>query len=108
MLALKPINFLATAKSVRDAVDDYAELKAKIKEFEALSEVLKTRLIEVSALRKEDTILGNKFKMIITTEFQDRIDTKKLRASLSLETLAVFTNRIKIVKATTAPLIDLV
>jgi hypothetical protein len=106
MLSLKPLQFLTSAKSVRDAVDDLANLVAKRKEIESLEATLKTRLQEIALARGEDVILGNKFKLTITTEWQQRLNTAKIKAKVDAKSLAEFMTQTKVTKCICSPLIE--
>jgi hypothetical protein len=98
MLTLKPFSFLNTEPSIRRAIDRLASIKAQRKELEVEEEGIKLRLQEVALQKGEDVLKGDKFEAQIVTEFQERINTPLLKASLRPSDLAQFTKTIKVVK----------
>jgi hypothetical protein len=98
MLTLKPFSFLNTEPALRRAIDRLAAIKAQRKELEVEEEGIKLRLQEVALQKGEDVLKGDKFEAQIVTEFQERINTPLLKASLRPSDLAQFTKTIKVVK----------
>ncbi len=106
MLTLKPISFLTSARAVREAVDQLHSLIEQRKKLEAEEDLIKERLKEISLKRGETTIPGFKFQAQVVTEWQQRVNTSKLKASLLPAEFASLTKTTKVVKVLISPIAE--
>jgi prolyl-tRNA editing enzyme YbaK/EbsC (Cys-tRNA(Pro) deacylase) len=103
MFALKEKAKL-TEPQLRTLVDELAIVQAQRKEAEARETAIKAELHEAALLRSVDTLTGRKHKLLIITEWQQRIDTAKLRARFTPAALEPFYKATKVVKFVLQPL----
>lgn len=106
MLKLAPVSHLSTATSIRLAVDRLASLIEQRRKITLEEEAIKARLREISIDNDNPLIKGNHYQATVSVEWQERIDTPRLRAALRPADLAPFLKPIKVVKVTVAPLTD--